>query len=346
MESKEFNLEAIEKTFTRYTKGKVLDGVVVLKRQDGVIFNIGGKNDAFIEKDDFDDFENVKVGERFKVVVLDKKNEDGLLVASKRGAQELIFENQNADKLKLGSSFSFVVTDSQGGLKSRMGDYSIFIPASEVSEKYVSDFKSLIGKRKEAVVTEINREERTIIGSIKMLENQTRVTVEGNFWNSIFINKVVKGKVSRFAPFGAFINVNGVDCLAHNFDLSYEKVEDPSSILNMDEEYTFRVVKVDKEAKRVSLGLKQLQDDPMTEKVKEVEVGENYEGEVIKILAFGAVIKLPNGATGLLHISEVTDNKTRNIYEFMKVGDKREVIVISTDIDSKKISLRLLEGKL
>ena len=342
----EFNLEAVEKTFTKYQKGKIFDGVVVLKQQDGLIFNIGGKNDAFIGKDDFDNFENIKVGERFKVVVLDKKNEDGLLMASRRGAEELLFENQNAEKLKLGSSFSFVVTDYQGGLKSRIGGYSIFIPTSEISEKYIPDFKELIGKRKEAVVTEIDREAHSIIGSVKMLENQTRVTTENNFWNSIFINKIVKGRVERFAAFGAFVNVNGVDCLAHISDLSYDKIEDPSQILKMGEEYTFRVIKIDKESKRVSLGYKQLQDDPITEKIKDVKPGEEYDGVVVKILAFGAVIELPNGATGLLHISEVTDNKTRNIYEFMKPGDRKKVFVISSDAEAKRISLRLSEGKL
>ena len=158
-----FNLEEIEKTFTAYKKGQIFDGVVVSKREDGVIFNIGGKNDAFILADDFDDYDEVKIGERFKVLITKQKNEQGFIEASKREAVNQIIGTQNAEKLRLGSKFSFVATSAEHGLHSKMGEYSVFGPATEVSEKYVHNFKDLVGKQFEAVVTEYDKQNKKII---------------------------------------------------------------------------------------------------------------------------------------------------------------------------------------
>ena len=213
--SEKFNLDIIDKTFTSYRKGQSFDGVVVLRRDDGVIFNIGGKNDAFIPASDFQNYDDVKIGDRFSVVITNQKNEEGLIEASKSLADALKIANQNALNLRLGSKFSFVATSVGSGLQSKMGDYTIIIPFAEVSEHYVKDFHKLIGKQFEAVVTEIDKENKTIIGSIKLLQEQIRVAIEKNFWNSIFINKVVKGKVERIMPYGAFVSVDGFDCFLH-----------------------------------------------------------------------------------------------------------------------------------
>ena len=213
--SEKFNLEMIDKTFTSYRKGQSFDGVVVLRRDDGVIFNIGGKNDAFIPASDFENYDDVKIGDRFSVVITNQKNEEGLIEASKSLADALKLANQNALNLRLGSKFSFVATGVGSGLMSKMGDYTIIIPFSEVSDRYVKDFHKLIGKQFEAVVTEIDKENKTIIGSVKLLQEQIKVAIEKNFWNSIFINKIVKGKVERIVPYGAFVSVDGFDCFLH-----------------------------------------------------------------------------------------------------------------------------------
>ncbi|MBO5345070.1 MAG: S1 RNA-binding domain-containing protein, partial [Clostridia bacterium] len=129
-----FSLEAIERTFTNYKKGQMFDGVVVIKRENGCIFNIGGKNDAFLPAEEVDDYENLKIGDRFKVVIINSKNEDGMLEVSKSMADAQVIATQNANKLKLGSKFTFVVTSANSeGLFSKMGEYSIFVPAEEIS---------------------------------------------------------------------------------------------------------------------------------------------------------------------------------------------------------------------
>lgn len=341
--SENFNLDIIDKTFTSYKKGQSFEGVVVLKREDGVIFNIGGKNDAFIPATDFEDYAGVKIGDRFAVVITNQKNEEGLIEASKSLADALKLANQNALSLRLGSKFSFVATGVGNGLLSKMGDYKIVIPFDQVSEHYVKDFHKLVGKQMEAVVTEINKDEKTIIGSVKLLQEQVRVAIENNFWNSIFINKIVTGKVERIMPYGAFVSVDGFDCFLHISQMSYEKLEKVEDALNVGDVKQFKVIKVDRENKKVELSLKALLEDPKTTKIKELVVGEVYQAEVIKLLQFGAIVEVPNGATGLLHIANCTENKQRKIYELVKVGQKVEVTCIGKDEENKKVSFRLTE---
>ncbi len=345
--NEKFNLEMIDKTFTSYRKGQSFDGVVVLRRDDGVIFNIGGKNDAFIPASDFENYDDVKIGDRFSVVITNQKNEEGLIEASKSLADALRLANQNALSLRLGSKFSFVATGVGSGLMSKMGDYTIIIPFSEVSDRYVKDFHKLIGKQFEAVVTEIDKENKTIIGSVKLLQEQIKVAIEKNFWNSIFINKIVKGKVERIMPYGAFVSVDGFDCFLHISNISYEKLEKVEDVLKVGDERQFKVIKVDRENKKVELSLKALLEDPKITRVKELVVGQTYMymGEVVKLLQFGAIIKVENGATGLLHISNATENKTKKIYEIVKVGDRVDVEVLSKDEDEGKVSFKLAEMK-
>lgn len=343
--SEKFNMELIDKTFTSYKKGQSFDGVVVLKRDDGVIFNIGGKNDAFIPASDFEDYSQIKIGDRFAVVITKQKNEDGLIEASKSLADALKIANQNAQTLRLGSKFTFVATGVGDGLLSKMGDYKIIVPFDQVSEHYVKNFKSLIGKQFEAVVTEIDKENKQIVASIKLLQEQTRIATEKNFWNIIFINKIVKGRVERIMPYGAFVNVEGVDCFLHISNISYEKINKVEDVLKVGQECQFKVIKVDRENKKVELSLKALLEDPKTTRIKELLVGETYQGEVIKLLQFGAIVKVPNGATGLLHISNCTDDKTKKIYELVKVGDQVQVEVISKDEENQKVSFRLVKEK-
>lgn len=339
--SEKFNLDLIDKTFTSYKKGQTFDGVVVLRREDGVIFNIGGKNDAYIPASDFEDYNAIKIGDRFAVVITNQKNEEGLIEASKSLADALKIANQNALSLRLGSKFSFVPTGVGSGLISKMGDYKIIVPFDQASERYVKDFHSLIGKQMEAVVTEIDKENKTIIASVKLLQEQTRVAIEKNFWNSIFINKIVKGKVERILPYAAFVSVDGFDCFLHISNVSYDKIQKVEEVLSIGDEAQFKVISLDKENKKVELSYKALLEDPKTTRIKQLVVGQAYNAEVIKLLQFGAIVKVENGATGLLHISNCTENKTKKIYELVKVGDQIEVELIAKDEENQKVSFKL-----
>ena len=146
-------------------------------------------------------------------------------------------------------------------------------------------------------------------------------------------------------PYGAFVNVDGVDCFLHISNISYEKLEKVEDVLNVGDEKQFKVIKVDRENKKVELSLKALLEDPKTTRIKELMVGQVYEADVIKLLQFGAIVKVSNGATGLLHISNCTEDRTKKIYELVKVGDKILVELISKDEEEQKISFKLVNNK-
>ena len=142
-------------------------------------------------------------------------------------------------------------------------------------------------------------------------------------------------------PYGAFVEVDGVDCFVHISNLSYDKVENVADVIKEGEEYPFRVVNLDRENKKVELSLKALLEDPKITRIKELQVGGVYKGVVVKLLRFGAIVKLENGATGLLHIQNCTENKTKNIYELVKVDDEVEVEVLDKDEEEGKVSFKL-----
>ena len=305
VQDEKFDISAIDKTFTSYKRGQMFDGVVVIKREDGCIFNIGGKNDAFLPKEEVENYDQLKIGDRFKVIIISKDNES--IVVSKSIADGITLATQNANRLKLGSKFSFVITSAdRQGLYSKLGEYNIFIPIAEISPKTRDVFKT-VGKQFEATVTEIDKNKKIIIASIKLLEEKIKETNETLFWNSIFINKIVRGKVKKIMPY-------------------------------------FKVIELDRENKKVALSLKALQESPRLLAIKELHVGAIYKGQVVKILQFGAIIKLENGATGLLHIKNATEANNKQIYEIVKLDEQVEVEVLDKDEEQEKVSFKLISA--
>ena len=342
MEEIKFSLKEIDKTFAKYKKNEIYDGVVILKRDDGVVFNIGGKSDAFIKKEDFADFNEIKLGDRFKVAILGTKTEDGMIEVSKTIADNILIGSQTAEKLKIGSQISFFITGiKNGSLLSKIGLYEVVVPHDEIDIK-LKKLNYYLNKQETGIVTEINKSEKLIVCSIKMLKEQIKETQENLFWSSIFINKIVKGKVEKIMPYGAFVNVDGISCFIHISDISYQKVNNIEDFLNVNQEYTFRVIKIDKQNKKVSLGLKQLYENPKTAIIKNLHVVERYDATVIKILAFGAILRLNNyGIDGLLHVSDATENAGKRIYEIVKVGQKINVEIKNIDLEKDRINFKM-----
>ena len=342
MEEVKFNLNEIDKTFAKYKKDDIYDGVIILKREDGAIFNIGGKSDAFINSSDFEDYSVVKVGDRFKVAILGEKNEEGMILVSKKLADQIIIGSNTAEKLKIGSQTSFYVTGiKDGDLVSRLGIYSLIVPHDQIDTN-LRNLNYYLNKQLTGIVTEIDRNNKSIVCSVRMLKEQIKESQETLFWSSIFINKIVKGKVERIMPYGAFVDVDGVDCFIHISDIAYERVNNVADYLKQGETYDFRVIKIDKLNKRVSLGLKQMTENPRSVLLRSLKVGEKYKGTVTKILAFGAIIKLNDyKIEGLLHVSDATEHNDKRIYQIVKFGQEVEVEIKNIDTEKDRISFKL-----
>ena len=332
-----FDLNSIEKTFVNYNVKQIIKGSVVALKDYGAIFNIGGKKDAFIPREEYSNFENAQIGDEFEVLITGQTNEEGYVLASKNNAEGIVKGNKDAERIKLGSHFTFIVSKIKNdNLVGYLGEFEVVIPNGEISLNPIKFLGRFLKKQVEAVATSING--KLMSASIKLLEKQKQEIIENNFWPSLFINKKVKGRVEKIMPYGAFVDVDGVDCFVHISNLSYDRVTTPDEVISEGEIYDFRVVKFDKETKKIELGLKQNFEDPRKTLLKSLEIGQVFKGKVAKLLPFGAIIRLENGVDGLLHVSDITNITGKRIYEIVKLEQEVEVMIKDVDIERKRVS--------
>ena len=340
-----FDMSAIDKTFTSFRGGEIVKATVVFDLKSMIVVNIGGKKDGYIAKNDLEQasIQGLKAGDTFDALIVNTKGEDGMIEVSKAQAEALVRGNTIAEALKIGDNAKVVITDcNNSGLVSKLGEYSVFIPYSQISNRKVdNNLKNYINKQLTCIVIEINQEDKKIVMSSRAFEEKEQVTVENAFWQAIFENKVVSGKVVRFTDFGAFVNVDGVDCLVHNSEVSYDRALTAQDVLVMEKTYNFKVIKLDRENKRVSLSYKALLENPLKGKIAKYSVGDVVKTKVVKILPFGAILDAGDGVEGLLHIKEASQTYVKNIYEVAKVGQELEVKVIAIDVENMKISFSL-----
>lgn len=340
-----FNLDSIDKTFTSFKVGAKVEAEVVAFLKSGVLLNIGGKKDGIIKYSDEEDsaLKDIEVGDKFDTVIVATKDDTGAVVLSKAKADALKKGNQIVSNLNIGDTTNFIITSfNKAGLISKLGSFEVFIPYSQISNRKIdNNLQNYVNKQVSAVVLEIDLSNNKIIASIKAFEENELHTKETAFWQAIFENKIVSGTIARFVEFGAFVNVDGIDCLLHNNEASYEKDKKASEVLELGKIYNFKVIKCDRENKRVSLSFKALQANPLTEKIKKLKVGDVVSGVVTKILPFGALIKFGDEIEGLLHVKEASHFYIKNVYEVAKVGKTLELKIIAIDLENNKVSLSL-----
>ena len=345
MMDEKFNLDSIDKTFTRFKVGAKVNATVVAKLKGGLLVNIGGKKDGFIPfgEEENNAIQNVGLGDSFEAIIVNTRDENGAVVLSKQKADDLRIGNEIANTLTVGGVAEIIITSvTKSGLLSKLGTFEVFVPYSQISLGRIdNNLQNYVNKQFKATVLEIDLIRHKIVASIRAFEENEKLTKEEAFFSSIFENKVVTGKVVRFTDFGAFVNVNGVDCLCHNSEISFERNKKASDVLTLDESYEFKVIKVDRDTKKVSLSYKALQQNPIVEKLKAYKVGDVVNGEVKKILPFGAIISFGDGLEGLLHVKEASHFYIKNIYEVAKVGQKFDLQIIDIDLENTKVSLSL-----
>lgn len=341
----EFNLQAIDETFTKFKVGAKVMAEVVYIVKDGLILNIGGKKDGFIPfgGEEEDAIEGVKVGDKFEAVIISTQTENGAVLLSKKRADDIRAASEILSNLKVGDVTPLIITGAtQHGLLSRIGTFDVFVPFSQISARRVdNNLDNYVGKRLPAAVLEIDLVSHRIVASTRAVEEKEKIDKENAFWQAIYDGKIVRGVVSHFTSFGAFIDVGGVDCLLHNSEVSWDKGVDARAVLKEGEERDFKVISLDKDNKRVSLSLRSLMPNPLLDKLASLKVGDVVNGEVKKILPFGAVIVFGDDIEGLLHVKEASHFYVKNVYEVAKVGQKLDLKIIGIDMDNLKVNLSL-----
>jgi len=347
MEQKEeFNLDIIEQSFQSYKKGAIVNASVVGKNDKGLVVNIGGKSDGLITGEGEEEFYDLKKGTKIDVMIMTSRAEEGLIKVSAKNAVDVVEKNLQIPEIRKGAKFDAVVESaSQSGLNCFFGAYKVFVPASEVEEFFVRDLTRYKGKTLTLVATDFDEEKKQIVASRKAHVTADKTASRELFWHGIFINKLVTGRVVRITTFGAFVDVSGVDCLVHNSETSHDRSKSAKDVFEVDKEYQFRVISVDRDAGKVQLSHKATAPHPFDEKIIDLEVGNAYEVTITKILPYGALAKLPNGLEGMIHISELADGFVQSVHEVAQVGDTKTATVQHIDMERRKISLSLKSNK-
>ncbi|MBR6788294.1 MAG: bifunctional 4-hydroxy-3-methylbut-2-enyl diphosphate reductase/30S ribosomal protein S1 [Clostridia bacterium] len=332
------------------TNGKLKDGKrmkvkVTAADEKGITVNFGVKIDGYISADEADlndayNPDNYKPGDELDVILLSAKAEDGLYRFSKKKVDKIKEGDKIVDTIRNGEIFELVVDrETKGGLIGKLGTYTVFVPASQIKEKYIHDLKPFIGKTLRLTQLEIDDSKRRIVASQKVILERERKEREEIFWANVIPGVIVNGKVKGISKFGAFVSVDGYDCLVHISDVSWTKFRSIDDVIHTGKKYDFVVLKADREKGKVSLGYKQLQKHPFELAMENHPVGSEFVGKVTSIMPFGAFVEVEPGVEGLVHVSEASNVYVKNINDVFKVGDEVKVKVFAIDPDEKKITL-------
>ena len=291
-----------------------------------------------------------KVGDDIDVMILALNP----LKLSEKAMEELKKEEAEIEEIKNGKIFEVKVTGTnKGGLTGVVEEcksYQVFIPSSQIRIGYVKDLEKYVGKtlRCKAEKVEGKGSRRQIVASQRVIleaekaeRDAIRAEREEAFFNSIEVGYIVKGTPQRFTDFGAFVNVNGFDCLAHISDLSWSGCKKCSDVLELNKTYEFKILKIDRENKKVSLGYKQLQPKPWELVADKYHAGDVVKGKVVRIVSFGAFVEVEKDVDGLVHVSQISNEWLDNPTSVLKVGDEVEAKILEIDTEKEKMTLSI-----
>jgi small subunit ribosomal protein S1 len=290
---------------------------------------------------DVEPSEVVKVGDRIEALVLQKEDKEGRLILSKKRAQyERAWGRIEKIMAEGGTIKGPVIEVVKGGLILDIGLRG-FLPASLVDLRRVRDLHPFVGQELEAKIIELDRNRNNVVLSRRAFLEESQSETRKQFLESLRKGERRKGKVSSIVNFGAFVDLGGVDGLVHVSELSWKHVEHPSEVVQVGQEVEVEVLDVDLERERVSLSLKATQEDPWKEFERKYRAGEVIEGQVTKLVPFGAFVRVAPGIEGLVHISELSEAHVDSPDQVLSVGDTVRVKVIEVDVPRRRISLSM-----
>jgi small subunit ribosomal protein S1 len=341
-------------TLHPFREGDVVSGHVVRIDADEVLVDIGYKSEGVIPafelsiRKSVDPGEEVHLGELVDALVLTKEDQDGRLILSKKRARfEKAWRRIEAAAESGEPVQGQVIEVVKGGLIIDLGVRG-FLPASLVDIRRVPNLDEYMGQAIECKVIELNRSRNNVVLSRRAVLEEQRKEDRERILDRLHPGDVVQGKISNIVDFGAFVDLDGIDGLIHISELSWSHVNHPSEILSIGDEVTVKVLDIDRDRQRISLGLKQTQEDPWQRVVDTYNIGDELEGTVTKVVTFGAFVEILDGVEGLVHISELAQHHVENPRELVQQGDVVRVKILEIDSERRRLSLSIkrVEGQI
>src|SRR5664279_1426098 len=334
-----------EATFRAIEEGEVVTGHVVRIDKDEVLVDIGYKSEGVIPANELsirksvDPNEEVHLGEEVDAIVMTKEDQDGRLIMSKKRARfEKAWRRIEAAAESGDPVEGTVIEVVKGGLIIDLGVRG-FLPASLVDIRRVPNLDEYMGTKIETKVIELNRSRNNVVLSRRAVLEEERKEVRQQILDRLQPGLVVEGQISNIVDFGAFVDLDGIDGLIHISELSWSHVNHPSEILTIGETVKVKVLDIDRDRQRISLGLKQTQEDPWQRIVDTYSIGDELAGKVTKVVTFGAFVEILDGVEGLVHISELAPHHVESPREIVHPGDEIRVKILEIDSERRRLSL-------
>jgi small subunit ribosomal protein S1 len=336
-----------DSTFPTINEGEVVHGTVVRVDKDEVLVDIGYKSEGVIPvaelsiRRSVNPADEVSVGEQIDALVMTKEDAEGRLILSKKRARFELAWKKIEEAAESGEPVTGKVIEVvKGGLILDLGVRG-FLPASLVDIRRVQDLDEFLGQELRCKVIELNRSRNNVVLSRRAVLEDERKEARQAILDRLQPGQDVEGVISNIVDFGAFVDLDGMDGLIHISELSWSHVNHPSEVLEIGQKVNVRVLDIDRERQRISLGLKQTQSDPWQQVLESYREGDVVEGRVTKVVTFGAFVEILPGVEGLVHISELAQHHVENPREVVSQGDAVNVLILEVDAERRRLSLSL-----
>ena len=327
---------------SKFKGGSLVEGTVSAIKGDDVYVDIGYKSTGAVDISEFGEGAEVKIGDKVTVMLRELENDKtGAVVLSKKAADDKIRWEKILARYVEGCVVTGTVKSAvRGGLLVTIDDVEAFLPGSQVEVTPVKELEPYVGQTFDFKVIKISNERRNLIVSRRELIEGTLAEKKAELLANLQKGEIKKGRVKNITDFGAFIDLDGLDGLLHITDMSWGRVKHPSEVLKVGQELDVMVLDVDRDRERVSLGLKQITENPWNTIQDQFPVGSRVSGKVVNLAAYGAFVEIAPGIEGLVHISEFSWTKrVARASDMLSVGDEVQVVVLSVDVENQKIAL-------
>ncbi len=328
-------------------EGQIVTGIVVQVSHDSVVIDIGGKSEGVIQRNEFADAHgevSVQAGDKVDVFIESRESDDGLISLSKEKADRMKVWDEISSACERDEIIEGTISQRvKGGLSVTIrGGVKAFLPGSQVDLRPIRNLEKLIGQTYEFKVIKFNKKRGNIVLSRRVLLEKERDEMKQKTLQTLEEGQVLTGTIKNLTEYGAFVDLGGIDGLLHITDMSWGRVNHPSEVFNVGDEVTVKVLKYNPETERVSLGMKQTQEDPWNHAEEAYPIGKRVRGKVMSLTDYGAFVELEPGVEGLIHVSEMSwTKKIKHPSKMLEIGQEIECQVLEVDARSKRISLGL-----
>ena len=343
-------MEEIDKKMVSINTGDILEGKVISVDTDSVMVDIGYHTEGTIlphelsNRRDVSPEEIVSPEDVINVEVLKVDDGEGNVLLSKKRADALVAWDDVEEAHKNATVLDVKISEAvKGGVISDLNGIRAFIPASQLSDRYVEDISTFVGKTIRAEIIEFDRTKNKLVLSSRRIAREEREAAKVVAIENLKQGEVKQGTVVKLMPFGAFVDIGDVQGLLHNSDLSWTRVKHPSEVIKEGQEIEVTVIKIDKEAGKIGLGFKDMSLDPWTVNAEKLKKGSIVDGKITKLVDFGAFVRIADSVEGLVHISQISENRIGKPSDVLAEGEEIRVKILDIDRKSKKISLSIKE---